>query len=379
MHLTEPQLKTYLDGEMAEPVRAHAAAHLHTCPACQTTLHQLEARATRIGVHFASLEPTLTPSSSARAYHHLQQKLIQKEPAMFQKLFSPKFRPVLVTGIIVAFFAIMLTIPSFRAAAVNFLDLFRVQQIEVVEFNPANLPDSLENNFRNMDEILADDLKIEESGDPIEVADATEASKLAGFDVILPQNVTGETQLTVQPATTASFTIDLALWQALLEEMGRSDIELPKDLDGQTITFYADRSVTFAVGTCALPKEEHETTPYHERHCTVLIQTPSPRVDAPPTLPLDELGQAALRFLGMSAEDAASFSEKVDWTTTLIVPVPAGSNYQDVTVQGVPGTIFFDQYQGGSYHLMWVKDGIVYALSGLGDVTTALELANSLK
>lgn len=378
MHLTDTQIQTYLDGEMPALEREHAAAHLETCPACQTTLDQHQTRAARVGACFAQLDPTPSDSIPAsRAYLHLQQKL-QKDPNMFKKLFSPKFRPMMATGLIVAFFAIVLTVPSIRAAAVDFLGLFRVQQIEVVEFNPANLPTTMEDGFRNMDQVLADELTVEESGDPIPAADAAEASKLAGFDVILPTTLKGE--LTVQPATTASFTIDLALWQTLLEEMGRTDIVLPTEIDGQTVTLYADRSVTFVAGDCTMPQDKYEDLPYAERDCTVFLQTPSPSVDAPPTLPIDELGQAALRFLGMSAEDAASFSEKVDWTTTLIIPVPTGSDYQEVSVQGVTGTIFFSRYsEGGSYNLMWVKDGIVYALSGAGDVSTALELANSLK
>ena len=378
MHLTDTQIQTYLDGEMPTPERERLAAHLATCPACQTTLDQHQTRAAHVGARFAHLDPTPADSvPTSRAYLHLQQKL-QKEPNMLKKLFSPKFRPVMATGLIVAFFAIVLTVPSIRAAAVDFLGLFRVQQIEVVEFNPANLPTTMEDGFRNMDQILADELKVEESGDPIPAADAAEASDLAGFDVILPTDLKGE--LTVQPATTASFTIDLALWQTLLEEMGRTDIVLPAEIDGQTVTLYADRSVTFVAGNCTLPQDKYEELPFAERDCTVFLQTPSPSVDAPPTMPIDELGQAALRFLGMSAEDAASFSEKVDWTTTLIIPVPTGSDYQEVSVQGVTGTIFFSRYsEGGSYNLMWVKDGIVYALSGAGDVATALEIANSLK
>lgn len=298
---------------------------------------------------------------------------------MFKKLLSPKMRPALATGLIVAFFAIVLTVPSIRAAAVDFLGLFRVQQIQVVEFNPANLPQNMEGNFRDINQIIANNLMVEEAGDPIPAADAAEASKLAGFDVILPQDLKGDAQLTVQPATTASFTVDLALWQSILDELGRTDIQLPKEIDGQTVTLYADRSVTYVVGNCDVSADSPESFAAAQRDCTVLAQTPSPRVDAPPTLPIDELGQAALRFLGMSAKDAASFSQKVDWTSTLILPVPAGSDYRDVTVQGVSGTLFLDSGRSNGYHLMWVKDGIVYALSGHGTMTDALTFANSLK
>lgn len=379
MHPTEAQLTSYLSQTMPEPARTRLAAHLETCPACQTTLQQLETRAARVGALFAELDPIPSDAVPAsRAYAHLQQKL-QKEPNMLKKLLSPKMRPALATTLIVAFFAVVLTVPSIRAAAVDFLGLFRVQQIQVVEFNPANLPQNMDSNFGNINQLIADNLTVEEAGDPIPAADAAEASRLAGFNVILPAEAKGDAQLTVQPATTASFTVDLALWQTILDEMGRTDIQLPKEIDGQTVTLYADRSVTYLAGNCNVSADSPEGFAAAQRDCTVLAQTPSPRVDAPPTLPIDELGQAALRFLGMSAKDAASFSQKVDWTTTLILPVPTGSDYRDVTVQGVPGTLFLERGRSTGFQLMWVKDGIVYVLSGQGTMTDALALANSLK
>ena len=383
MHLTPTQLQTYFDGEMREPDRERTTAHLHTCPDCQTALRQIETRANRVGALLSHLEPT--PASSvpaSRAYAQFQ-KLTQKEPKMspisstLQKLFSPKFRPALATGLIIALLALSLTVPSIRAAAIDFLGLFRVQQIEVVEFNPANLPQ----NFNGVDLALENQFTIEESGDPIEVADAAEATALAGFPVLLPSALTGQTRLTVQPETTASLTVDLALWQGLLDDMGRTDIRIPTELDGQTITFHADKSVTLAAGTCLLEKEAFEQVPYGQRSCTLFVQIPSPTIDAPPTLPIQEIGQAALELLGMSAEEAAEFSASIDWATTLVIPVPTGSNHREVTVQGVTGTIFFNRYDSGrvEYTLIWVKDGLVYSLTGPGSMTDALDLANSLK
>ncbi|HLF88959.1 MAG TPA: zf-HC2 domain-containing protein [Anaerolineales bacterium] len=382
MHLTENQLQTYFDGEMPAPERERTAHHLQTCPDCQTALQQIESRVGRVESLLTHLDPTLVEIPlTPRAYATLQQKLTQKEPAMFQKLFSPKMRPVLTTGLIIALLAIALTVPSIRATAVEFLGLFRVQQIEVVEFNPANLPQNLDSSLNNLDQLIANNLKIEESGDPVEVTDAAEASSLAGFNVILPQDIKSNSHLTVQPETTASFFVDLSLWQGLLDEMNRSDIQIPTELDGQTITFYADKSVTYIAGACVLDQEEFERVPFEQRNCTLLVQTPSPTIDAPPTLPINEIAQAALQFLGMSAEEAASFSEKIDWTTTLLVPIPTGAQYREVTVQGVTGTIFIGDYEHGRSQatLMWVKNGIVYSLTAPGSVSEILELANSLK
>ena len=300
---------------------------------------------------------------------------------MFQKLFSRKMRPALATGLIVALLFITLTIPSIRAAAIEFLGLFRIQQIQVVEFNPANLPQNMDSASQSLERVLANELKVEEMGDPVDVADASEAASLAGFPVLLPAGFDGDTRLTVQPEATASFTVDLALWQGILDEMGRSDLKIPAELDGQTITFHANKSVTLAAGTCILDSEEYENLPRRQRTCTLLVQTPSPTIDAPPGLPINEIAQAGLQLLGMSAEEAAAFSAKIDWANTLLIPVPVGSEYQDVTVQGVSGTLFSNPYDPGrsQYALVWVKDGILYGLQGVGTAAQALDLANSLK
>ena len=116
--------------------------------------------------------------------------------------------------------------------------------------------------------------------------------------------------------------------------------------------------------------------------CTTLMQFPSPEISAPPGLDIAGIGETLLQVLGMSPEEAAQFSRSVDWTTTLIIPIPRyGTEYQDVFVDGVEGTLIMQSIrsQFPEYLLIWVKDGIVYALAGPGDTTAALEIAESLE
>ena len=72
----------------------------------------------------------------------------------------------------------------------------------------------------------------------------------------------------------------------------------------------------------------------------------------------------------------------MDWTTTLVIPIPRyGTRYQDVLVDGVNGTLI--QHDAADYTaqylLVWVKDGMLYALTGPGTTNEALEIGNSLK
>ena len=90
------------------------------------------------------------------------------------------------------------------------------------------------------------------------------------------------------------------------------------------------------------------------------------------------VGEGVNRFMRQWLE----FSQSVDWSNTLVIPVPRDlGTFKEVTVDGVPGTLVWDHYQPGDpgYMLMWVKDGVVYGLSGQGEKEEALQIANSLK
>ena len=117
------------------------------------------------------------------------------------------------------------------------------------------------------------------------------------------------------------------------------------------------------------------------KDCIILAQVPSPEVSAPASLDIDKLAQIGLEFTGMTAEEAAQFTNTVDWTSTLVVPIPknAASNKQ-VPVDGVTGTLIeCPTDDAPQFALLWVKDGIIYTIGGLGNNSQkALEIANSL-
>ena len=143
--------------------------------------------------------------------------------------------------------------------------------------------------------------------------------------------------------------------------------------------------MTAAYGDC--PKLEDETqndgSPARlMKDCVILAQMPSPTVVAPPDLDVKQLAEIGLQFTGMTAEEAHAYSETVDWASTLIVPIPRnGASFEQVTVDGVPGNLIRRPMgDAPQYALVWVKDGIVYAIGGLGNFTaTALAMADSMQ
>jgi hypothetical protein len=175
----------------------------------------------------------------------------------------------------------------------------------------------------------------------------------------------------------------------LLDEAGRSDLVLPESVDGAEISVNIPAAVSVAYGTCPKPQADtseadNEQNPDRRYpDCVILVQIPSPSVSAPADLDINQLAQIGLEFTGMSAEEAASFTSTVDWTSTLVVPIPSNAaTYEQVTVDGVTGTLIQRPSRDGespTFAVLWVKDGIIYAISGRGTSSEqAIEMANSL-
>jgi hypothetical protein len=383
-HLSEGQLRAYLDGELSGGGQQSVQQHLSGCAYCQAQADELSTRSARLRNHLAMLTPLPSegPTTSKSARQRLQTYTIKKEtPSMLRKVFS-QYRFAWIALALVALLALALTFPSVQALANSFLGLFRVQKIAAVPFNPANLPANFDGE--SIVQLISDDVKAEKLGEYQEVATAEEASALAGFPIRLPTGLEGQSELSVQPGMRLSMTVDLPRIRAILEEMGQSGIQLPDSLDGAAVSAELLTSVTAVYGNCRYNPDagEDPDAPRPQKFgCTTLVQAPSPTIDAPEGLDIAQIGKAYLQLIGMSAEEAESFSQSIDWATTLVIPVPGYAEYQDVIVDGVSGVMLLEnpEYVGTPYLVLWVKNGMVYALNGYGGSAEALRIANSLK
>ena len=229
-----------------------------------------------------------------------------------------------------------------------------------------------------------------EPGQPVVVAGAAEASTAAGFNVRLLSAGPGTPRLTVQDGTAFEVVLNRQRAQGLLDQAGRGDLQLPASIDGAKISVDVPTGVTAAYGNCPVPAEnpaaqapDRNVTLGQYSNCTLLAQMPSPSVDTPPDLNVAQLAEIGLQFTGMSAAEAHQFSQSVDWTSTLVIPFPRNAGtYQQVNVDGVTATLISRNGRGdasGQYSMIWVKDGIVYGLTGDGTSAQAVALAQSIK
>ena len=385
-HLTDGELRAALDGELD----ASRLQHLDGCTQCQARQHQLHAESQKIVNRLAFLARTdQQVPHPQKAWNQFSQRiLINKETSMFKKWFA--FPVIRFGAAALLILALVLAFPSTRALAGELLKLFRVQQVTVVPVDFTGLEQLtgdgvLGNQFTDL---ISNSMNItKEPGEPAEAADAAQASQLAGFNVRLPQSV-NPSQIYVTDGAAFSMTVDRAKAQALLDEAGRGDLVLPESVDGAEISVNIPAAVSAAYGTCPKPRadtSEGENPGEQQRYpdCVILAQIPSPSVNAPADLNINQLAQIGLEFTGMSADEAAAFTSTVDWTSTLVVPIPSNAaDYEQVTVDGVTGTLIQRRSREGepsTFALLWVKDGIIYAISGRGaNSGQAIEMANSL-
>jgi hypothetical protein len=384
-HLTDGELRAALDGEL----KSEQLHHLETCAGCQARRQQLQIRGSETGRLIALLGPADAAGPTARqAWARFSLQIVQpKEYAMTRTWFS---RPLVRFGTAaLALLMLVMAFPGARALAGELLNLFRVQRVAVVPVDFTGLEQltgdgALGNQFT---QLISDAIVVErEPGEAVEAASAEQASQLAGFTVRVPAGIT-PSQIHVAGGAAFTLVVDQARAQALLDAAGRSDLVLPAAVDGAEISVDIPASVSVAFGTCPRPgaaeSGNHEQSVTERRYpeCVILAQIPSPSVNAPASLDIDELAQIGLEFTGMSQAEAAAFTSTVDWTSTLVVPIPQNAAVNEqVVVDGVTGTLIQrPSDEAPQFALLWVKDGIIYAISGLGtNAQQAVEIANAL-
>lgn len=382
MHPKDDLLRAYFDKELAENQTQQVHQHLAHCTDCQTRLNEMAGRAGRVYSHMDALAPRALEGSRAPkvAYKRFtsNSRLMKEQKESIKNMFTR--RPLWTALAVIAVLALVFTITPANAWASGLLGLFRVQKVQVVTFDPAaaeNARTRLTANQAEIEQVFKEDMKITHQGTVTEVTSASEAKDKAGFAPRLPGTMKTPT-LAVKPGMNVQFTINQPKLQAMIDAVG-VDMQLPKEVNGKDITVDVPSAVVATSG-CPVGKGSLEAESQAPADCTVLIQVPSPTVNTPAGLDVQKLGNTMFQFLGIPADQAQQLSQRIDWTSTLVLPIPQGSKiqYQDVQVDGVTATFLQEEGQN-SYQMIWVKDGVLYGLHGPGGLQDALKIAGSLQ
>jgi hypothetical protein len=267
-------------------------------------------------------------------------------------------------------------VPSVRAAAQAFLDMFRVVHFAAVPVGSEVLQ-RLHSNELDLQHLLGDQVQVsQDSRTSTAYATPAEAGAAAGFHVFVPtwMPVGWDAQaptVEVLPAKNMRVTANAARLQRTLAALDIDDVAVPQGLDGQ--------SATIRISPAVVVRWQREAQTLQ------LLQSPSPQVDFPAGTDLAALGEIGLRVLGLSRNDAYRFAQSIDWRTTLLVPVPANvASFREVTVRGGAGLLLELADTGGRRHragavLLWSDGAKVFALRGTLASAELLEMAQSMQ
>ena len=405
--IPEGVLRAYVDHELEPAEVALVETHLRQCSACQTLAAELSAARLRVGERLGALEESprsLGEDNPQIALSRFKANL--PPPSAPQEsagdslrvgMFAGQRRFAWAAAVAAAILLMSLTFPSARSFAQRLLSTLRIEKVQTVTLDLSSFDGAPSNGkFQEaISQMISDNVVVTTNEKPLPASTKQDAASLAGFPVRLPAARTDAPQFHVEGAHAFHMTVDRARLQDILDQAGRTDLILPASLDGASVSVQIPRSVETAYGNCpqhqrngagsSSQSQQPTPTPAIPSNCVFFMQAPSPLVNVPSDLNLQQLAETALQFVGMSPTQAREFCQTVDWRSTLVLPIPPSvRSYETVTVDGVQGTLMNTSNHHGpvgsstGYALVWVKSGIIYALFGSGDSSAAVQLANSL-
>jgi hypothetical protein len=305
------------------------------------------------------------------------------------RFLSPRWRPLQAGVIVLAIIAVAANFGPTKRLAQKFLASLRVPKVQAVSVDLSSFvgPNANPTLQQMVSQMISDHVNVTVNEQEQSVADAGAASQLAGFPIKLLTARKDAPKLAVGGRHELTLAVDRARLQAIVAEAGRPDLSLPPAIDGAAVSVKLPRTVRAQYGTCPGPPSATAnvitptpaSTEFND--CVVLTEGPSPVVNVPAALNVEQLVQIGLELAGMSPNQAHEFLQTVNWQSTLGVSVPRFMrSYESVTVDGVPGTLLNTAgRRGPTYALVWANKSMVYSMTGFGDSGRAVALADSLK
>lgn len=303
------------------------------------------------------------PASQALARLRAQveaQQTVSVWQTIQARLQRPFRRPAFALALLLLFVTAF-SFPPVRAAASDFLGLFRVQKFAPVSVSPQQVA--------ILQQLAEEGLSpgqmrvVDEPGALTPVDTLSEAIAISGLSQVQTVPALGEpAQIYVVEGGSGRFQIDLDGMRAILDAAGADPALLPSTLADADVdvTFYPGIEQRWANGV-------------------TLMQMESPLVEYPAQVDAALLGQALLQLLGLTADEAARLARQIDWTSTLLLPIPADvATFNEVTVNGVSG-VALNGVDGRHSAVMWQKDGCIYLLLTEDSSQDPLSLAESIE
>lgn len=301
-----------------------------------------------------------------------------------------RFLPALLGLVVIAG---VVGIPGGRNLLARFFRSLRMQKVQAVNVNLSAFTDPNANPalHQMIAQMVSDDVVVAANEPDQPAADAAAAAQLSGFDV----SVVGERNDPPKFVVTGRHAFDMTLnrdrLQTVFNQAGHPEISVPQALDGSPLKVEIPRAVEIQYGHCPVPASAGQNvadnitgpTPSSTEYsdCLRLREGPNPIVNVPPGVDVEKLAEIGLETAGMNPSQVREFLQTVNWQSTLVMAVPRFlRSYEAVKVAGAKGTLLsMAGRRGPGYALIWAKNGRGYLLTGFGDSSHAVDLADSVK
>lgn len=278
-------------------------------------------------------------------------------------------RRLAAPSIVILVLIAIAAVPSTRASAQAFLDLFRVVNVAAVPVNVDRLKQLSERGL-DIETLIGSQVQVLADPGPPQVFNSpADAAAAAGLTlrtptVLPPGLVLVRTELRGERA--AQVKADSSKLRDVLDALGITDVSPPAELDGQTATIRVPPMVrtVYANGGQEMS----------------FFQARSPEMTLPPGIDLPPLAEIGLRIAGLGSGEAHTLANAIDWRSTLLVPIPAAaSTFRQVDVAGGRGLFVEPTTRRGPRAILWASGNMMFAMTGNINNQTLLQIARSVQ
>jgi hypothetical protein len=356
-HPTDGTLRRLLDepAGVADADRDHVAG----CPVCLSGLAAARADASFAGAALdadLAVDPSSVDAGWRRLSHAVAADGRRRSPAATG---APRWRAALRSPVIAVVAVLALLTGASAAAAADWLQIFRTQQIAPVAINRADL-------VALPDLSAYGDLEVNQEVNVREVADATAAEKASGLSLPkvdkLPAGVTGDPAYRVVDRVSATFTFSAKKAAEAADAAGEKLPAPPAGLDGSRFRLNA------GPGLAAVWAESRGVP------ALVVARAVAPTAFSS-GVPFETARDYLLSLPGLPEDIASQLRSFSGDGTTLPLPVPSDQlKSSSADVGGVPATVLTSR-DGLLAGVVWVKDGVVTAVAGSLSADEVLSVA----
>jgi len=367
-HLSDGTLRRIYD----EPLALTAAdqAHFDECPDCKPRFNAIanDARATTALLRVPAFEPQARAALSG-----VQARITREETARPPRRYerwldrsSPRWRPMAGPAMAVLLAAVLVAALGVSGVAQSLVRIFEPSRVTVVQVSPSDFAQSGTLLDYGQVKWLPEPPKLQQ------LTDAAAAHTQSGLPVLmpasLPNGVTGPASYGVVSHATGSLTFDAARLQASASKAGVHVAAMPSGIDGSTLVVNGGPALIEVWGLGSTPETMSVPT-------LVIAQTRVPTVDSTGASRA-QLEDYLLSQPGVPPELAAQVRAIKDPSTTLPIPIPKGlATTESVQVNGTPGVLIKAVLGAG---VVWVENGVIYAVGGQLTPDQVLAIATSL-